>query len=389
MKKRISYLLGIMILFSGCTYFQVRKAYKTAEKGEYITSLYALSDILKSNPNDRRTLDAFELIYPQGEKEYYDQLDKTRDWDIEGYTKALLNLLRVQEMFYSLPEESRNSIAVIEPPAAERTSIKRESADSFYKIGNGFRADVYEDKLRKYGFYSEAKKYDVDERKDIAAKYTESMAAAEGKFRLSVNTLAGNKDFSDKFQTVVRNNIDAYPLFSVNNNKANISLDIKLSDFVYSPPTVQVYSGIDSYFETRIRRVMKKVVVKENVNGKVVERVKYIPVDEEYEVEIFYRFEKFVKTTYAEYNLNYSLKEIKGNREMAADSVRIRFTDEAVWVQYHPITPIRGGYHHFPLSESEKYVMGEDEVVRNAMYRGTETINGVLNKLDSNRIIGW
>ena len=31
------------------------------------------------------------------------------------------------------------------------------------------------------------------------------------------------------------------------------------------------------------------------VNGKVVERVKYVPVDEEYEVEIFYKYEKYIK----------------------------------------------------------------------------------------------
>lgn len=389
MKRKISCLLGMIILFSSCTYFQVRRAYKTAEKGEYTSSLYTLSNILQNDPSDRRTLDAFELIYPQGEKAYYDQLDMTRARDIEGYTKALLNLLRIQEIFYALPEESRNSIAVIEPPEAERTGIKREAADSFYKIGNGFRADIYEDKLRKYGFYSEAKKYDVDNRKDIAAKYDESMKEAEGRIRLNINTFSGYKEFTDNFKSIVRNDIAAYPLFIVNNKNGNLALDIKLEDFVYSPPTVQVFSGIDSYFETRIRRVMKKIIIKETVNGEVVDRVKYVPVEEEYEVEVFYKYEKFIKTTYAEYNLSYSLKELKGNREISSNSEKVRFVDEASWVHYYPLTPLHGRYHRFPLSESEKYVMGEEEVIKNAMYRGTEKINNVLKELDSNRIIGW
>ncbi len=31
------------------------------------------------------------------------------------------------------------------------------------------------------------------------------------------------------------------------------------------------------------------------VNGKAVERVKYVPVDEEYEVETIYKYEKYIK----------------------------------------------------------------------------------------------
>lgn len=84
-----------------------------------------------------------------GEKEYYDELDMTRNRDLVGYTKALLNLLRVQEIYYSLPEESRNSIAVITPPPAERNKVKQESAESFFKLGNQFQAETIEDKLRK------------------------------------------------------------------------------------------------------------------------------------------------------------------------------------------------------------------------------------------------
>ncbi|WP_130890651.1 hypothetical protein [Fusobacterium ulcerans] len=390
MKKKLIYLFIIMLLFTGCTYFKVREAFKEADKGEYTKSLYNLAAILKNNSEDRRTLDAFELIYPMGEKEYYDKLDMTRNRDLTGYTKALLNLLRVQEIYYSLPEESRNSIAIITPPSEERNKVRQESAESFFKLGNGFQAETIEDKLRKFGFYSEAKKYDIDNRKDINKKYSESMEDARVRFNLVVNVLAGRKNFSDDFKKYTISNIGTYPLFTVNDkSKANVDLDISLSNFYYFPPSVNVISGIDSYFETRIRRVMKKVVITEMVNGKAVERVKYVPVDEEYEVEIFYKYEKYIKTTYAEYDLAYILKEKKDNRVIAKDSNRIRYTDEVVWMRFYPITHIKGGYHRFPISENEKYVLDEATVVRRAMLKGTDQINSELKTLDSNRIIGW
>lgn len=390
MKKKLIHLFIIIFLFTGCTYFKVREAFKEADKGEYTKSLYNLADILKTNSRDRRTLDAFELIYPMGEKEYYDELDMTRNRDLVGYTKALLNLLRVQEIYYSLPEESRNSIAVITPPPAERNKVKQESAESFFKLGNQFQAETIEDKLRKFGFYSEAQKYDIDNRKDINKKYSESMENARVRFNLVVNTLVGRKNFSDDFKKYTISNIGTYPLFTVNDkSKANVDLNISLSNFYYSPPTVNVISGIDSYFETRIRRVMKKVVTTEMVNGKAVERVKYVPVDEEYEVEIFYKYEKYIKTTYAEYDLAYIMKDKKDDRIIAKNSKRIRYSDEAVWMKFYPITHVRGGYHRFPISENEKYVLDEAIVVRRAMLKGTEIINLELKALDSNRIIGW
>lgn len=104
MKRKIIFLLTLILILSSCSYFQVRDAYKIAEKGDYTKSLYSLLEILKNDPNDRRTLDAFELIYPEGERKYYGNIERTKDRDIEGYTKALLNLLRVQETYYALPE---------------------------------------------------------------------------------------------------------------------------------------------------------------------------------------------------------------------------------------------------------------------------------------------
>lgn len=389
MKRKIVFLLSLILIFSSCTYFQVRDAYKTAEKGDYTKSLYSLLEILKNDPNDRRTLDAFELIYPEGERNYYNKIEMTKDRDIEGYTKALLNLLRVQETYYALPEASKNQIAIIKPPFEEQTSIKRETSDSFYKIGNNFLATNYEDKLRKFGFYSEAKKYNIDNRRDILNKYNESRKNAEGRFNLEISRSRVNDQFFSRFRTVVQNDIKSYPLFSVNREKANLDLKIDLENFRYIPPTVQMFSGIDSYFETRTRTVIKRVVVEEIVNGQVVEKVKYVPVEEEYEVEIFYRYERYVKTTVAEYGLSYILSERKGKREIASDSKTIRYVDEVAWTRYYPLRILSRDMYRFPVSEPERFVMGKNEMINKVLDIGTSEINSELERLDSNRIIGW
>lgn len=117
--------------------------------------------------------------------------------------------------------------------------------------------------------------------------------------------------------------------------------------------------------------------------------LKLVITDEEYEVEIFYKYEKYIKTTYAEYDLAYIMKDKKDDRIIAKNSKRIRYSDEAVWMKFYPITHVRGGYHRFPISENEKYVLDEATVVRRAMLKGTEIINLELKALDSNRIIGW
>ena len=389
MKKKIVFLLTLILILSSCTYFQVRDAYKTAEKGNYTKSLYSLLEILKNDPNDRRTLDAFELIYPEGERSYYNNIERTKDRDIEGYTKALLNLLRVQETYYALPEASKNQIAIIKPPFEEQTSIKRETSDSFYKIGNSFLATNYEDKLRKFGFYSEAKKYNIDNRKDILNRYNESRKNAEGRFNLEISRSRVNDQFFSRFRTAVQNDIKSYPLFSVNRERANLDLKIDLENFRYIPPTVQIFSGIDSYFETRTRTVIKRVVVEEIVNGQVVEKVKYVPVEEEYEVEIFYRYERYVKTTVAEYGLSYILSERKGKREIASDSKTIRYVDEVAWTRYYPLRILPRDMYRFPVSEPERFVMGKNEMINKVLEIGTSEINSELERLDSNRIIGW
>lgn len=389
MKRKVVFLITLILILNSCSYFKVKDAYKTAAKGDYTNSLYSLLDILKNNPNDRRTLDAFELIYPEGERNYYNNIERTKDRDIEGYTKALLNLLRVQETYYALPEASKNQIAIIKPPFEEQTSIKRATSDSFYKIGNNFLATNYEDKLRKFGFYSEAKKYNVDNRKDILNRYNESRKDAEGRFNLEISRSKVNDQFFSKFKTAIQNNIKSYPLFSVNRERANLDLKIELENFKYIPPKVQIFSGIDSYFETRTRTVIKRVVDEEVINGQVVKRVKHVPVQVEYEVEIFYKYERFVKTTVAEYGLSYILSERKGAREIARDSKTIRYVDEVDWTKYYPLRSFSKDIYRFPVNEPERFVLGKDEMIKRVLDIGTLEINKQLENLDSNRIINW
>lgn len=389
MKKKIIFLLTLIIFLTNCTYFKVKDAYKIAEKGDYTKSLYSLLEILKVDPEDRRTLDAFELIYPQGEKKYYDEIDINRNRDIENYTKAMLNLLRIEEIYYSLPEISKNQIAIIKPPFEEQNNIKLQVSDSFYKIGNGFVANIYEDKLRKFGFYSEAQKYNVGNRKDILSKYNESKKEAEGRFDLEIFRTGVNNQFVNVFKKDIQNYINSYPLFSIDRKKANLNLDINLNNFRYIPPRVEMFSGIDSYFETRERVVMKRVVVEEMVNGKLVERVKHIPVREEYEVEIFYRYEKYIKTTMAEYDLSYNLSEKKGNRSITNNSKKIRYIDEARWTKYYPIRHLPWDSFRFPVSEPERFVMSKEEIIQKVLNIGTSEINNQLLELDANKIIGW
>lgn len=67
MKRKIILIILSLFLCS-CSYFQVRNAIKEADSGNYVSSLNELLSILKENNEDRRALDAFEIIYPNAEK---------------------------------------------------------------------------------------------------------------------------------------------------------------------------------------------------------------------------------------------------------------------------------------------------------------------------------
>lgn len=389
MKRKIIFLLTLTLIFCRCTYFKVKDAYEIAEKGDYTNSLYSLAQILKNDPEDRRTLDAFEKIYPQGERKYYNEINLTKNRDIEGYTKALLNLLRIEEIYYDLPDISKFKIAMLKPPFEERDTIKLQLSDNFYKIGNGFEPFCYEDKLRKYGFYSEAQRYNIENRKDILFKYNASKKEAEGRIDLEIFRSGVNNQFVEEFRERIKDYINSYPLFSLNNKKSNLDLDINLTNFRYIPPRIEVFSGIDSYFETRERVVMRRIVFEEMINGQLVERVRHIPVREDYDVEVFYRYERYIKTTMVEYNLSYTLKEKNGERIIGSDSKKIRYIDEKQWTKYYPFRHFAWDSFRFPMSEPEKFVMSREEIIQRVLDIGTSEINNQLLELDKNRIIEW
>ena len=387
MKRKIILIILSLFLCS-CSYFQVRNAIKEADSGNYVSSLNELLSILKENNEDRRALDAFEIIYPNAEKKYYDELDISRGRDIIGYTKALLNLLRVQDIYYKLPTTSKNSIAIIIPPQEERLDIKKELTQSFFTIGNGVRTETYEEKLRAHGFFSQAKIYDLQQRKDIDDKYVSSRKLALGKFL--INFKGENNSFKTRLKESLNSNLVKYPLFSLGTNKNyNLKFDINISNIKYFPPKVVTHSGIDSYIERVRKTVMERVVETKIVNGKAVEVEKWVPVEREVEVEVFYRYFKHIKTTSMEYQLEYNLAE-KNGTPISSDSKKIFYEDSTVWVEYYPLHPFAYGRpFRFPVSEFEKSVMSREEIKEKVLSLGNEELDSVLRKLDSNRIIDW
>lgn len=386
--KRKFILIIISLFLCSCSYFQVKSAIKEADNGNYVGSLTELANILQGDSEDRRALDAFEIIYPNAEKQYYDELDMTRGRDIIGYTKALLNLLRVQEIYYNLPTISKNSIAIIKPPQAERVDIKKELAQSFFTIGNGARTETYEEKLRAHGFFAQAKIYDLDMRKDIDEKYTSSRKAALGKFL--INFRGENTNFRERLKERMLIDLKKYPLFSQGDSKNyNLKFDVNISDIEYFPPKTVTHSGIDSYIERVRKTVMEKVIETKIVNGEVVEVERWVPVEREVEIEVFYRYFKHIKTTAMEYQMNYSLTE-KNGTPISVNNKKISYEDRAVWVEYYPLHPFTYGRpFRFPVSEFEKPVMNKSEMLEKVLTLGNQELDSILKKLDSNRIIDW
>ncbi len=387
MRKKIIILI-LSIFLCGCSYFQVKDAIKEADKGNYISSLTNLLNILKENNEDRRALDAFEIIYPNAEKFYYDKIDLARGRDIINYTKGLLNLLRAQEIYYSLPQVSKNSIAVVEPPLQERNVIKRELAESFYTLGMNMREETYEERLRTYGYFSQAKFYDIEGRKDIEERYNSSKNKALGKFLL--NFSGDNKAFLTQLKNTLSVDLKKYPLFSLGNRKNyNLDMKVEVTNIEYQPPSVSTYSGIDSYTDRVVKRVLEKVIETKIVDGKTIQIEKMVPVEREVEVEVYYRYFKHTKKTKMGYMLSYELSEKNGNL-ISSKKERVSYEDSVTWVEYYPLHPFIGRRpFRFPVTEYEKPVMSKEKLQEVVLEIGSKKLDEVLVKLDSNRKIDW
>ena len=135
---------------------------------------------------------------------------------------------------------------------------------------------------------------------------------------------------------------------------------------------------------------MEKVIETKIVDGKAIQVERWVPVEREVEVEIFYRYVKHIKTTTMEYQLDYNLIE-KNGYSISTNSKKIAYEDRELWYEYYPLRPFPYGIRpfRFPISESEKYVMNREQLERQVLLLGNEELNDVLKKLDSNRIIDW
>lgn len=255
-------------------------------------------------------------------------------------------------------------------------------------MGNGARVETYEEKLRAHGFYSQAKAYDLDMRKDIDEKYVSSRKAALGKYL--INFKGENINFKERLKEKLIIDLKKYPLFSLGESKNyNLKFDVNVSDIEYFPPKTVTQSGIDSYIERVRKTVMEKVVETKIVNDEIVEVERWVPVEREVEVEVFYRYFKHIKTTAMEYQLNYSLTE-KNGTPISVENKKISYEDRAVWVEYYPLRPFAYGRpFRFPVSEFEKPVMNKSEMREKVLALGNQELDSVLRKLDSNRIIDW
>lgn len=388
MKKFL--LLISLLFFTSCSYFQVKNAIKEADNGNYIVSLKELNSILNQDSEDKRALEAFKNIYPIAKTKYYNELNISKNNDIITYTKNLLNLLRIEEIYFSLPDLSRKIIAVIEPPINERDEIKNKLSENFFILGDNARDITYDEKLRKFAYFSEAKKYDLNNNPKVNKRFESSKKEAVGRFYLKLNNYCGDISFGERFKKSTSLLFNKYPLFSLEEkNNSNLFFNITLTNLAYFPPKINVQSGIDSYTDRVTRKVMKKVIKTDIENGKIIERVVWVPSYEDVEVEIYYRYNKYTKVSKVTYDLSYELKE-KNNNLIDFNTLKISFEDSVTWTEYYPLHPFVGGRPFgFPISEFEANTLSKDELMNKAFNKGIEKIDSILKNLDSNRIINW
>ncbi|MBR8701849.1 hypothetical protein IX317_000519 [Fusobacterium sp. DD29] len=385
MKGKILLTMLLTSVLYGCTYFEVKDAIKEANKGNYVRSIENLSGILREHNDDRRTLDAFEIIFPDAEKRYYDEIDANKAYNMRAYTKAMLNLLKIQDIYFNLPETSKKSMAIIEPPLAERNELKKQIALNFYSLGENMPTDSYLSKLKAYGYFETAQKYNVLGDKKITNKYLNAKDKASGKFIITMNSSIGNEYIPSQIKFFAQQDIQKYPIFSIgNDNSYNLNLKIAISNMYYYPPTTDVKTGTDSYTETRERTVMKKVTDTKIVNGKEVEVVRWVPTTVYEDYDVYYRFEKYTKTTTLGYQLTYTIEEKNGNI-ISTNTKNIVAKDEVKWTKYFPYRPYASiDSFKFPRSEAEKNTISENELIDMSIKLSNSEINKMIDSLYSN-----
>ncbi|WP_410208816.1 hypothetical protein [Fusobacterium sp.] len=381
--KKIIIIMFLCTFLCACTYFEVKDAIKYANKGEYITSLNNLAGILRDSRDDRRTLDAFEMIYPDAEKRYYDEIVANKDFNKKLYTKAMINLLKVQDIYFSLPEASKNQIALITPPLTERNELKKEIAHNFLLLGEKADKKGYLSKLEAYGYFENAKKYDTLGNKEILKKYGEARKEAQGIFKVTFENNFYDKYLPIHLEQNFKEVLGKYSLFSLEKDgNANLIFNVYVTDYIYSQPNIDIQTGIDSYTDTRERTVMRKVTETVTKDGKDIKITKWVPEIEYVDVDIYYRYKKFTKTTYISYNLNYILKE-KDGTVISQKYKQIKVEDKVSWTKYYPYSPMLAfDSFKFPISENEKNTISESELIKKGIFIGTDELKKVLDELE-------
>lgn len=387
MKIKNLFLIIILSVIYGCTYFEVKDAINEANKGNYLVSLENLSTILKENNSNKKAIDAVELIYPQAYKKYSDDILANREYDLKKYTQGMINLLKTQELYFNLPETSKAQMNIIAPPLNKRNQLKKEIAKEFMILGKMVYIDNYISKLKAFGYLESANSYNIDNSITILNTYNEFKKRANGKFFIKLDT---NIYPTIAFPLVdrIKATIVSYPLFTVSNYKdSNLIFTIDLSNLIYIPPNTQIERGIDSYTDTQERIVMKKVIEKTTVDGKEIKIEKFIPVRELEDVEVHYQYEKFTKTTSLQIQLSYTLQEKNGNI-LFKGVHNINVTDKVTWNKYYPFPRFSSiDLFKVPISENEKYTISENELNKKLIMKLQNQIKEVLDSLYSNTTV--
>lgn len=383
--KKIIISIMALFLFVSCTYFKVQDAIEQANNGNYIQSLTNLSRLMANG--NRSAIEAFESVYPKAEIKYADEIRANKDVDLVKYTRGLVDMLKVQDIYLNLPDKNKRAMKIVTPSFEQRNEIKRELANCFYTLGERNPNYTYLEKLRTYGFFKEAQNFNVDNLKKITSKYEAAKKNATGVFYININDAIHNNITSNLYSSTVLNLVK-YPIFKVGTaTNYNLQFNINVSNFIYTPSTVKTETGTDSFDDTVTQTVMKKVVETEKINGKEIQITKWIPSYEDVKVKVYYRYIKYTKISTVSFDLGYNISE-KNGTAIYSGVKNVVVSDKVQWTQYFPMTPFIGiPPVGFPISEPEKFNISREALIDKGRIQAQKEINSVIEKLYSNQNI--
>lgn len=383
--KKLFFSIVAGFLLTSCSYFEVKHAINLANNGDYVPALSQLSRVMANG--NKSALENFELIYPQAEAKYIEDVKNSKDINLRRYTKGLTNILAIRDIYLGISEPNKRAMHLQPPSVEERVFLTTELAKSYDKLGQMQAHFTYPEKLRAYGLFKEAEYYNSNRDKNITARYEKAKRDATGIFLLNIvdSTRSG---MGNNLYSTTALEINKYPLFRVGNNtNYNIEFYITLSDFEYLPSVVKRESGIDTFEDTVTQLVEKRVVTTEKKDGKEIQTIKVIPAYEDVKMNFKYRFTKYKKTSYLSFNFGYDVREKNGNL-LYTNRKTIKVEDSVEWKECYPLnffttlTP-----KNFPKSEPEKFTMSKENMIQKAKIEMENYISQTLEKLDLNKEI--